>query len=131
VAVYHHVGIPGENNTVIIVQYVQCHSSALSVSTGHLSQPSVDDIVRPSAVHAHAGGPGPSPHTLPLTTYPLPLAPCPVPGVQQVSTFGGNLVATTSYGQVLFMLMLVALGLFLFALLIGNMQNFLQGLSRR
>lgn len=48
-----------------------------------------------------------------------------------MSTFGGNLVATTSYGQVLFMLMLVALGLFLFALLIGNMQNFLQGLSRR
>ncbi|CAI5961781.1 unnamed protein product [Closterium sp. NIES-64] len=52
-------------------------------------------------------------------------------GFQQISTLAGNLVPTTEVGEVVFMLIIVALGLFLFAFLIGNMQNFLQSLSRR
>ncbi|CAI7915431.1 unnamed protein product [Closterium sp. NIES-53] len=52
-------------------------------------------------------------------------------GFQQISTLAGNLVPTTEVGEVVFMLLIVALGLFLFAFLIGNMQNFLQSLSRR
>ncbi|GJP53281.1 hypothetical protein CLOM_g12453 [Closterium sp. NIES-68] len=52
-------------------------------------------------------------------------------GFQQISTLAGNLVPSTEVGEVVFMLLIVALGLFLFAFLIGNMQNFLQSLSRR
>ena len=34
-------------------------------------------------------------------------------------------------GEIFFMLLIILLGLFLFAFLIGNMQNFLQSLNRR
>lgn len=43
----------------------------------------------------------------------------------------GNLAPSYFEGEVLFVMAIVGLGLLLFALLIGNMQNFLQGLERR
>ncbi|XP_058108465.1 probable cyclic nucleotide-gated ion channel 20, chloroplastic isoform X3 [Magnolia sinica] len=52
-------------------------------------------------------------------------------GFQQISTLAGNLVPSDFVGEVLFTMGIVGLGLFLFALLIGNMQNFLQSLGRR
>eukprot|EP00270_Netrium_digitus_P021426 TRINITY_DN9164_c0_g1_i1.p1 TRINITY_DN9164_c0_g1~~TRINITY_DN9164_c0_g1_i1.p1 ORF type:complete len:914 (-),score=241.95 TRINITY_DN9164_c0_g1_i1:493-3114(-) len=52
-------------------------------------------------------------------------------GFQQIATLAGNLVATTAVGEVVFMLLVTMLGLFLFAFLIGNMQNFLQAVGRR
>nr|XP_043631319.1 probable cyclic nucleotide-gated ion channel 20, chloroplastic isoform X2 [Erigeron canadensis] len=52
-------------------------------------------------------------------------------GFQQISTLAGNLVPSYFEWEVLFTIGIVGLGLLLFALLIGNMQNFLQGLGRR
>ncbi|XP_058108457.1 probable cyclic nucleotide-gated ion channel 20, chloroplastic isoform X3 [Magnolia sinica] len=52
-------------------------------------------------------------------------------GVQQISTLAGNQVPSDFVWEVLFTMSIVGLGLFLFALLIGNMQNFLQSLGRR
>ncbi|KAF9624711.1 hypothetical protein IFM89_013249 [Coptis chinensis] len=52
-------------------------------------------------------------------------------GFQQISTLAGNQVPSDFVWEVLFTMGIVGLGLFLFALLIGNMQNFLQGLGRR
>ncbi|KAL6000982.1 hypothetical protein ACLOJK_006709 [Asimina triloba] len=51
--------------------------------------------------------------------------------LQQISTLAGNLVPSDFVWEVLFTMGIVGLGLFLFALLIGNMQNFLQSLGRR
>jgi hypothetical protein len=50
---------------------------------------------------------------------------------QQISTLAGNLVPSYFEGEVLFTMAIVGLGLLLFALLIGNMQNFLQALGSR
>ncbi|KAL4578826.1 hypothetical protein LXL04_014957 [Taraxacum kok-saghyz] len=52
-------------------------------------------------------------------------------GLQQISTLGGNQTPSYFVGEVLFTMGVIGLGLLLFALLIGNMQNFLQGLGRR
>lgn len=52
-------------------------------------------------------------------------------GFQQISTLAGNQVPSLFVGEVLFTMAIVGLGLLLFALLIGNMQNFLQSLGRR
>ncbi|XP_077230567.1 putative cyclic nucleotide-gated ion channel 20, chloroplastic [Tasmannia lanceolata] len=52
-------------------------------------------------------------------------------GFQQISTLAGNLVPSAFVWEVLFTMGIIGLGLFLFALLIGNMQNFLQALGRR
>ncbi|KAG6534136.1 hypothetical protein ZIOFF_008020 [Zingiber officinale] len=49
----------------------------------------------------------------------------------QISTLAGNQVPSYVMGEVLFTMGIVGLGLLLFALLIGNMQNFLQSLGRR
>ncbi|KAF8398837.1 hypothetical protein HHK36_014700 [Tetracentron sinense] len=52
-------------------------------------------------------------------------------GFQQISTLAGNQVPSYFIWEVLFTMAIIGLGLFLFALLIGNMQNFLQALGRR
>ncbi|KAI3921157.1 hypothetical protein MKX01_036136, partial [Papaver californicum] len=52
-------------------------------------------------------------------------------GFQQISTLAGNLVPSDFAWKVLFTMAIVGLGLFLFVLLIGNMQNFLIALGRR
>ncbi|KAJ7975327.1 Cyclic nucleotide gated channel protein [Quillaja saponaria] len=52
-------------------------------------------------------------------------------GFLQVSTLAGNLVPSYFVWEVLFTMSIIGLGLLLFALLIGNMQNFLQSLGRR
>ncbi|KAL1810662.1 hypothetical protein ACET3Z_020727 [Daucus carota] len=52
-------------------------------------------------------------------------------GFQQISTLAGNLTPSFYGGEVLFTMGIIGLGLLLFALLIGNMQNFLQALGRR
>ncbi|CAH9132343.1 unnamed protein product, partial [Cuscuta epithymum] len=49
-------------------------------------------------------------------------------GFQQISTLAGNQVPSYFEWEVLFTMGIIALGLLLFALLIGNMQNFLQSL---
>lgn len=52
-------------------------------------------------------------------------------GFQQISTLAGNQVPSYFEWEVLFTMAIVGLGLLLFALLIGNMQNFLLALGRR
>ncbi|CAN1856293.1 Probable cyclic nucleotide-gated ion channel 20, chloroplastic [Linum perenne] len=52
-------------------------------------------------------------------------------GFQQISTLAGNLVPSYFEPEVLFTMLIIGLGLLLFAFLIGNMQNFLQALGRR
>lgn len=52
-------------------------------------------------------------------------------GFQQISTLAGDLQPSSLVGEVLFMLLMIILGLFLFAFLIGNMNKFLQSLSPR
>ncbi|XP_059645563.1 probable cyclic nucleotide-gated ion channel 20, chloroplastic isoform X4 [Cornus florida] len=52
-------------------------------------------------------------------------------GFQQISTLAGNLVPSYFVWEVLFTMGIIGLGLLLFALLIGNIQNFLQALGRR
>ncbi|XP_042407608.1 probable cyclic nucleotide-gated ion channel 20, chloroplastic isoform X1 [Zingiber officinale] len=52
-------------------------------------------------------------------------------GFQQISTFAGNQVPSYFPWEVLFCMAIIGLGLLLFALLIGNVQNFLQSLGRR
>ncbi|KAJ9542617.1 hypothetical protein OSB04_029123 [Centaurea solstitialis] len=50
---------------------------------------------------------------------------------KQISTLAGNQTPSYFVWEVLFTMGIIGLGLLLFALLIGNMQNFLQGLGRR
>ncbi|AEE75994.1 unnamed protein product [Arabidopsis thaliana] len=52
-------------------------------------------------------------------------------GFQQISTLAGNQVPSYFLGEVFFTMGIIGLGLLLFALLIGNMQNFLQALGKR
>uniref|UniRef100_A0A0K8WML8 Cyclic nucleotide-gated channel 20-like n=1 Tax=Acacia koa TaxID=468172 RepID=A0A0K8WML8_ACAKO len=52
-------------------------------------------------------------------------------GFQQISTLAGNLVPSYFVWEALFTMGIIGLGLLLFALLIGNIQNFLQALGRR
>ncbi|XP_042501859.1 probable cyclic nucleotide-gated ion channel 20, chloroplastic isoform X2 [Macadamia integrifolia] len=52
-------------------------------------------------------------------------------GFQQISTLAGNQVPSYFVWEVLFTMGIIGLGLLLFALLIGNMQNFLQALGKR
>ncbi|XP_062158144.1 probable cyclic nucleotide-gated ion channel 20, chloroplastic [Alnus glutinosa] len=52
-------------------------------------------------------------------------------GFQQISTLAGNQVPSYFVWEVLFTMAIIGLGLLLFALLIGHMQNFLQALGRR
>ncbi|KAL2555265.1 putative cyclic nucleotide-gated ion channel 20 [Forsythia ovata] len=52
-------------------------------------------------------------------------------GFQQISTLAGNQVPSYFEWEVLFTMAIIGMGLLLFALLIGNMQNFLQALGRR
>ncbi|KAI7729652.1 hypothetical protein M8C21_015745 [Ambrosia artemisiifolia] len=52
-------------------------------------------------------------------------------GIYQISTLAGNQTPSYFVWEVLFTMGIIGLGLLLFALLIGNMQNFLQGLGRR
>ncbi|RYR50806.1 hypothetical protein Ahy_A07g037421 [Arachis hypogaea] len=52
-------------------------------------------------------------------------------GVQNISTLGQGLQASTYVGEILFCIILAVLGLVLFAVLIGKMQNFLQSMSVR
>ncbi|KAK4394909.1 putative cyclic nucleotide-gated ion channel 20, chloroplastic [Sesamum angolense] len=49
----------------------------------------------------------------------------------QISTLAGNQVPSYFVWEVLFTMAIIGVGLLLFALLIGNMQNFLQALGRR
>jgi len=51
--------------------------------------------------------------------------------MQQISTLAGNLTPSYFIWEVLFTMGIIGLGLLLFALLIGNIQNFLQALGRR
>ncbi|XP_045817190.1 probable cyclic nucleotide-gated ion channel 20, chloroplastic [Trifolium pratense] len=52
-------------------------------------------------------------------------------GFQQISTLAGNQTPSYFVWEVLFTMSIIGLGLLLFALLIGNIQNFLQSLGRR
>ncbi|KAJ7981400.1 Cyclic nucleotide gated channel [Quillaja saponaria] len=52
-------------------------------------------------------------------------------GFQQISTLAGNQTPSYFVWEVLFTMGIVGLGLLLFALLIGNMQHFLQALGER
>ncbi|XP_062028815.1 probable cyclic nucleotide-gated ion channel 20, chloroplastic [Rosa rugosa] len=52
-------------------------------------------------------------------------------GFQQISTLAGNQTPSYFNGEIVFTMVIIGLGLFFFALLIGNMQNFLQSLGRR
>lgn len=52
-------------------------------------------------------------------------------GFQQISTLAGNQVPSYFEWEVLFTMAIIGMGLLFFALLIGNMQNFLQSLDRR
>ncbi|XP_019052076.1 PREDICTED: probable cyclic nucleotide-gated ion channel 20, chloroplastic [Nelumbo nucifera] len=52
-------------------------------------------------------------------------------GFQQISTLAGNQVPSDFEWEVLFTMAIIGLGLLLFALLIGNIQNYLQALGRR
>ncbi|KAL8547797.1 hypothetical protein ACS0TY_007216 [Phlomoides rotata] len=52
-------------------------------------------------------------------------------GFQQISTLAGNQVPSYFEWEVLFTMAIIGVGLLLFALLIGNIQNFLQALGRR
>ncbi|KFK34623.1 hypothetical protein AALP_AA5G169900 [Arabis alpina] len=52
-------------------------------------------------------------------------------GFQQISTLAGNQVPSYFLWEVFFTMGIIGLGLLLFALLIGNMQNFLQSLGKR
>ncbi|KAH9565448.1 hypothetical protein CY35_04G079200 [Sphagnum magellanicum] len=52
-------------------------------------------------------------------------------GFLQLSTLAGNQIPSLFIWEVLFTMGIAGLGLFLFALLIGNIQNFLQSLVRR
>nr|XP_048329623.1 probable cyclic nucleotide-gated ion channel 20, chloroplastic isoform X1 [Ziziphus jujuba var. spinosa] len=52
-------------------------------------------------------------------------------GFQQISTLAGNQTPSYFVWEVLFTMTIIGLGLLLFALLIGNMQNFLQALGKR
>ncbi|KAF8050564.1 hypothetical protein N665_1940s0007 [Sinapis alba] len=52
-------------------------------------------------------------------------------GFQQISTLAGNQVPSYFLGEASFTMVIIALGLLLFPLLIGNMQNFLQAIGRR
>ncbi|KAL2578234.1 hypothetical protein GLYMA_16G218000v4 [Glycine max] len=52
-------------------------------------------------------------------------------GFQQISTLAGNQTPSYFVWEVLFTMAIIGLGLLLFALLIGNIQNFLQALGRR
>ncbi|OMO69410.1 hypothetical protein CCACVL1_19520 [Corchorus capsularis] len=52
-------------------------------------------------------------------------------GFQQISTLAGNQTPSYFVWEVLFTMAIIGLGLLLFALLIGNMQNFLQALGKR
>lgn len=52
-------------------------------------------------------------------------------GFLQISTLAGNLTPSLFVWEVLFTMGIIGLGLLLFALLIGNVQNFLQSLGRR
>ncbi|GMN57179.1 hypothetical protein TIFTF001_026288 [Ficus carica] len=51
--------------------------------------------------------------------------------MEQISTLVGNLTPSHCAWEVLFTMVIIGLGLLLFALLIGNMQNFLQSLGWR
>ena len=51
--------------------------------------------------------------------------------MKQISTLAGNQNPSYFVWEVLFTMAIIGLGLLLFALLIGNMQNFLQALGRR
>jgi len=51
--------------------------------------------------------------------------------LKQISTLAGNQTPSYFVPEVLFTMGIIGLGLLLFALLIGNMQNFLQALGRR
>ncbi|KAH1234033.1 putative cyclic nucleotide-gated ion channel 20, chloroplastic [Glycine max] len=52
-------------------------------------------------------------------------------GFQQISTLAGNLEPSYFVWEVLFTMAIIGMGLLLFAILIGNIQNFLQALGRR
>ncbi|KAI4351108.1 hypothetical protein L6164_005493 [Bauhinia variegata] len=52
-------------------------------------------------------------------------------GFQQISTLCGSLTPSYYVWEVIFSMAIIGLGLLLFALLIGNMQNFLQALGKR
>lgn len=51
--------------------------------------------------------------------------------MKQISTLAGNQTPSYFVWEVLFTMAIIGLGLLLFALLIGNMQNFLQALGKR
>ncbi|KAL1318212.1 hypothetical protein HN51_070490 [Arachis hypogaea] len=52
-------------------------------------------------------------------------------GFQQISSLGSSLIPSYFVWEVLYTMAIIGLGLLLFALLIGNIQNFLQSLGRR
>ncbi|KAJ0435278.1 putative cyclic nucleotide-binding domain, Ion transport domain, rmlC-like jelly roll [Helianthus annuus] len=54
---------------------------------------------------------------------------CSLWGLQSLSSLGQGLKASTFYGEILFADFVAVIGLVLFALLIGNMQKYLQSLS--
>jgi cyclic nucleotide gated channel len=51
--------------------------------------------------------------------------------MKQISTLAGNQVPSYFVWEALFTMVIIGMGLFLYALLIGNMQNFLQALGQR
>ncbi|KAI4352048.1 hypothetical protein L6164_006334 [Bauhinia variegata] len=52
-------------------------------------------------------------------------------GFQQISTLAGNLSPSYFIGEVVFTIAIIALGLLIFAILVGNIHNFLQALGPR
>lgn len=52
-------------------------------------------------------------------------------GLQQLSSLGQNLATSTFIGEIVFAIFIAIIGLLLFALLIGNMQTYLQSLGVR
>ncbi|KAI5078325.1 hypothetical protein GOP47_0005996 [Adiantum capillus-veneris] len=52
-------------------------------------------------------------------------------GLQQLSSLGQNLSTSTFIGEIVFAILIAIIGLLLFALLIGNMQTYLQSLGVR
>ena len=61
----------------------------------------------------------------------LKLMSCSYNVSKQISTLAGNQVPSYFFPEVVFTMGIIGLGLLLFALLIGNMQNFLQSLGKR
>ncbi|KAI3719534.1 hypothetical protein L6452_20436 [Arctium lappa] len=68
-------------------------------------------------------------HVLETRDFPQKFLYCSWWGLQSLSSLGQGLKASTYYGEILFADFIAVIGLVLFALLIGNMQKYLQSFS--